>query len=68
MCALTRTISLSYRGISVSFLLGTKVFQKRAISVSHAISIERQFFPHILNGQLTRLNTVIGTWATYSFP
>ncbi len=62
-CALTRTISLNYRGISLSFHLVTEVFQL----VTHYLTFPVRFqlnsdFSHtFLNGQLTRhtINTCI---------
>ncbi len=55
-CALTRTISLNYRGISLSFHLVTEVFQ--LVTCYFTFPVRYQWnsdFSHtFLNGQLTR--------------
>ena len=55
-CALTRTISLSYRGISLSFHLVTEVFQlvTRYFTFPVRFQLNSDFSHTFLNGQLTR--------------
>ncbi len=54
-CALTRTISLSYRGISLSFHLVTEVFQlfTHYFSLPVQFQLKSDFSYTFLNGKLT---------------
>ncbi len=62
-CTLTRTISLSYGGISLSFYLVTEVFQLVTgyFTFSVRFQLNSDFSHTFLNGQLTRhtINTCI---------
>ncbi len=60
-CALTRTISLSYRGISLSFHLVTEVFQlvTQYFTFPVRFQLNSDFSHTFLNGQLTRHTIII---------
>ena len=65
-CALTRTISLSYRGISLSFYLVTEVFQLVTCYFTFPVrfQLNSDFFHTFLNGQLTRRTIKLKTYKT----